>query len=462
MLQMVWFYLLQQHVQSKSHRLYQFPLAIPTTSDYTVESDGTVTATIQTDPAATDTYEVSANNNATITIVDNDVANVPVVEVSARDPEFEGTSARFTFTASPIPTQPLLINFDLLIEGNMVENVIGPKLFNKTLTIPTSGQIIFEHPTIADTIDEPNGKVTVIVRASETIPESYSVGAVYKAEYQIFDNDHENTVGVSVIAGGDIIEGENAFFTIKTDQAIDTPLPVNIGISSEGTFFDPSLSSRETITLPVSESNTNGGSQSAYIYHIPTRYDQVDEPDGWVRVEIRQDLNITIRYSPGASPFATVVVKDDDEPGIADYSNEDKPVISILSNFTRTGVTINYPLNISVHSHIPVENDLLVLVRGQRSDDYTPYFSGAVSNVTRYIRIRKGSSRASMTFHFYNCPNCLNTLPPGSYEFTLEVYQNAYILNEQKKTVVIDVKDNGATHGNLTKTFNCNNWFKFY
>ena len=429
------------------------PLSIPTEADSTDESDGTVTATIQADPAVTDTYEVSANNDASIMIVDNDSSdtNIPVVEVSTLASRFEGSPALFNFTATPVPTQPLIVNFDLLIEGNMVENVIGPKSLNRTVTIPTSGQIRFEQPTVADTVVEDAGRIAVSIRASETIPASYSVGANYKASNWINDNDEENTVGVSVIAGGDIVEGENAFFTIRTDRAIDTPIPVRILISRTGTFFDHILSPTETITLPVSESNSNGGSQSAYIYHIPTSYDQVDEPDGFVRVSLERDNIFPARYSIGASPRATVYVKDDDEPGIVDYSNENKPVISILSNFTRTGVTINYPLNISVHSHKPVENDLLVLVRGKRSDDYTPYFSGAVSNVIRYIRIRKGSSRASMTFHFYNCPNCLNTRPPGNYEFTLEVYQNAYILNEQKKTVVINVKDNGATHGTLPK-----------
>ena len=92
---------------------------------------------------------------------------------------------------------------------------------------------------------------------------------------------------------------------------------------------------------------------------------------------------------------------------------------------------------------------MLVLVHGERTNENTPFFQGSVPTVTRYIRIRKGDSRASTTFQFENCPSCNSSNPADSYVFTVQNQTQLYLVNEQYKRVVINVKNNDSTQTTL-------------
>ena len=425
------------------------PLSIPTTADSTDESDGTVTATIQAETPPTN-YEVSSDNNhASITIVDNDVANVPVVEVSTLNSIFEGRTAYFTLTATtstPL-TQPLKVNIDLLIEGNIVENVVGPKLFHHTVTIPISGRFHYEQMTygdaeVVDRIDSMKGKITVTIRAHETNPASYSVGQNHKASTNVIDDDYENTVAVSVVGGGDIVEGENASFTIRTDKAIETDLPVNITIRRNGTFFEHNVFLTPVITLPATSNNQGESSHSAYIYHIPTRYDQVDEPDGSVTISISDDPNSPRRYSVGANPSATVVVMDDDEPGT---------VVSLHSDFAESGVTINKSFTFSVHTTTPVLHHTYITIEGKKIGDNVPDFvDSGISR--RLIVFAPGTAARTSPVEIQNCSECPANFTSGRYVFTVIVnpsLTNPYVAHPEFGTLEINIKNSDvsrATH----------------
>ncbi len=421
------------------------PLILPTTANSTDESDGTVTAMIIADPAATDTYEVSANNTATITIVDNDVPNVPVVQVSTSNSVFEGRTAYFSITATtstPL-TQPLEVNIDLLIEENIGENEIRSKLFHQTVTIPISGRLDYEQMTNGDAVvldrnDNKNGKITVTVRAHETNPASYSVGQNHKASTNVIDDDYENTVAVSVIGGGDIVEGENAFFTIRTDQAIETELPVNITIERNGTFFEHNSFLTPVITLPATSNNQGESSQSAYIYHIPTRYDQVDEPDGSVTISISDDPNSPRRYSVGVNPSATVVVMDDDEPGT---------VVSLHSDFAESGVTINKSFTFSVHTTTPVRHHTFITIEGQKVGDNVPDFVDR--NISQRLFVfSPGTAARTSTVEIQNCSECPANFTSGRYVFTVKAnpsLNNPYAAHPQFGKLEINIKNNDVS-----------------
>ena len=92
-------------------------------------------------------------------------------------------------------------------------------------------------------------KLLFSIRASETEPANYSVRSNFKAEIRINDNDTDNVPEVSIIGGGDIDEGENAFFTIRTNEAIDSPLEVRLSISRQGEFFSEAGVQNPTITF---------------------------------------------------------------------------------------------------------------------------------------------------------------------------------------------------------------------
>ena len=425
------------------------PLYLPTDGDSNLDTDNTITATIQADPAATDTYEVnSVNNSATISVYDNDDLNFPSVQISGTGSSTEGSTVGFRITVSPTPSQPLDVDIDILREGDFFPDEIDSKLTKKTVTVPTTGTLVYLERTVSDAVDEPHGKITVTIRTSTINPTSYSVRSQFRHSTTIQDNDYADTPAVSIVAGGDIIEGENAFFTISTNEPIATALPVGISIAYKGEFFSQTGVQTPTITLPISIAGEGEKATSSYIYHIPTLYDMEDEEDGHVIISIQNDSDPTPRYSIGANSIATVIVKDDDEPNPAS-GNEQRPVISIFSNFTETGVTINYPVNITVVSSKRVENDMLVLVHGERTNENIPFFQGSVPTVTRYIRIRKGDSRASISFQFENCSSCNSSKPADSYVFTVQNQTHLYLVNEQYKRVVINVKNNNSTQTTL-------------
>ena len=320
------------------------PLYLPTDGDSNQDMDNTITATIQADPAATDTYEVSSvNNSATITVYDNDDLNLPSVQISGSGSSTEGSTVGFTITVTPTPSQPLDVDIDILREGDFFPDEIESKLTKKTVTVPTTGTFRYLEPTVSDAVDEPHGKITVTIRTSTINPTSYSVRSQFRHSTTIHDNDHANTPAVSIVGGGDIVEGENAFFTISTNEPIATALPVGISIAYQGEFFSQTGVQTPTITLPIITAGEREKATSSYIYHIPTLYDMEDEEDGHVIISIMNDANPTPRYSIGANSIATVIVKDDDEPNPAS-GNEQRPVISIFSNFTETGVTKITPL----------------------------------------------------------------------------------------------------------------------
>ena len=419
------------------------PLVIPTDADTNIEPDGTITATINADTANPATYDVSAspNNSATITITDNDHFTIPSISIVGLASITEGRNAVFTITASRISSQPLAVNIDIQREGDFFPDVIESKLTRKIITIPTSGQYFYVEPTVADAVAEPAGKVIVSIRASETEPANYGVRSNFKAEIRINDNDVTDVPVVSIIGGGDIDEGENAFFTIRTNEAIDSPLVVRLSISRQGEFFSESGVQTSTITLPTSSESQNENSSSGYIYHVPTIFDFAAEADGKIEVSILDDINPTRTYTVGANSKATVVVRDDDS----------NPIISISSKLTETGVTLHSPISFTVFALEPVAEDLVVNLSGQKTSDDSPTFHYKGSNHAMLdwsITIPKGSKRAIGKVNFQYCSTCFSESNLGAYTFTI-LSGAGYNLHDSFKEISIDIKSNNPSNATL-------------
>ena len=418
------------------------PLYLPTDGDSNLDTDNTVSATIQADPAATDTYEVSSvNNSASITIFDNDNLTLPSVQITGTAPVTEGNTAGFTITVSPAPSQPLEVNIDILREGDFFPDEIESKLTKKTVTIPTTGTYNYLEPTVSDAVDEPHGKITVTVRTSDTNPDSYSVRSQFKASITINDNDHANTPAVSIVAGGDIVEGENAFFTISTNEPIATALPVGISIAYRGEFFSQTGVQTPTITLPISIAGQDETTSSSYIYHIPTLYDMEDEEDGHVIISIQNDSDPTPRYSIGANSIATVVVKDDDDPG---------PVIGIRSTYVETGVTINSSFTFSILSTTPIQQSTSITVAVETIGQNVPNLADRdfLQNNQRILTINPGEGRKFSTVNVENCVTCRANFTSGRYVLSLIKKAN-YSIHPTLNKVEINIKNNDPNRATL-------------
>ncbi|MYA65535.1 MAG: hypothetical protein F4Y21_12925, partial [Gemmatimonadetes bacterium] len=129
-----------------------FPIDIVNTD--AAESDETFTITIDTAslPAGV-TGKVGGNLETTATIV-NDDNPPPTVSIGGSPSSMtEGGTATFTLTASPAPTQDIVV--EVTVAGGSFAT--GG---DRTVTVGTSGTASFTVVTTDDTTDEPNGTIT--------------------------------------------------------------------------------------------------------------------------------------------------------------------------------------------------------------------------------------------------------------------------------------------------------------
>ena len=275
------------------------PLSLPTSADNTDEANGTITATVEAETPSATTYDTDTNNTATITIIDNDIPNKPVITVASPASIEEGQDAEFVFTAMPAPESELEVNFDILVEGIFFPVGFVSDRIEKTVTISTDGEGRFSQATIADIVPEVDGSITAFIRTSKLNPTSYSVGTQFSAEINIEDNDIQYTPNqarlpiMSVVASEDIVEGHHAIFSINASEHVVTDMPVRILISQTGDFLDADQLGIKTITFEGSPVDNSVSTQSNFhIYQLTTEIDLDPEPDGSVSLtQVRQ-----IRY----------------------------------------------------------------------------------------------------------------------------------------------------------------------
>ncbi len=129
---------------------------VATSGDSTDEPDGSVTVTL----AAGSGYDLdSSTSSASVNISDDDnplPPPVPEVSITAGSTVTEGGSALFTLAASPAPAASLGVSVNVTSRGSY-----GVTTGSQTVTIGTSGTTTFTVATSGDSIDEPDGSVTV-------------------------------------------------------------------------------------------------------------------------------------------------------------------------------------------------------------------------------------------------------------------------------------------------------------
>ena len=160
--------------------------AIATSDDSTDESDGSVTATVNTGSG----YTVSSSQGAgTVAVSDNDVPPTPVVSISAGNAVTEGGNVEFTVTASPRPTSNLPVSVTVSQSGDF-----GASTGSRTVTIPTSGSVTLSIATSDDSTDESDGSVT----ATLVDGAAYDLGANKTGTVAVSDNDDPPPSSVTV------------------------------------------------------------------------------------------------------------------------------------------------------------------------------------------------------------------------------------------------------------------------
>ena len=264
---------------------------VSTTDDDVNESWGWVRAKILPGEG----YTVGSPSSVSADVVDNDPSIGPDVNITSAVEEVEeGKDVVFTLTSSPAPDEPI----DVTVQVTpLATSDYGVRAGNRTVTIPTSGRATLTVATSDDNVDEPDGSVYATIKVGA----DYTVGSASWRMVTIKDNDTD-TFRVTLYVGGngsEIIEGQDALYTIKVRPAPTGPLTVNVGVTGGGNF---GASGANSITVTEAETT----------YVVSTTNDNVKEPDGIVSASIMEGQG----YSRGWPWTVRIRIRDASTPQV--------------------------------------------------------------------------------------------------------------------------------------------------
>ena len=114
--------------------------------------------------------------------VQDSPAAVPEASVAGAVSGEEGTDAQFVLAAQPSPAAPLAVTVEVSQSG---EYAAAGEIGRRGVTIPVSGSVTVSVATVDDAADEPDGEITLTVRAGH----GYRLGTPASFSADVFDND---------------------------------------------------------------------------------------------------------------------------------------------------------------------------------------------------------------------------------------------------------------------------------
>ncbi len=272
---------------------------VRTVADRNDEPDGAIAASLAAVPAV---YTVGSPAVASVRVADNDgggevVPAPPVVTIAGGGPVAEGADAAFTVrrTGGASAALTVLLNVSEAAGAGRDFVAAGNEGF-KRVTIPAgSAEAAYAVPTVDDGVAEPNGAVTVALRADD----AYALGDPASAAVEVRDNDGAPPPpAVSVTAGPGVTEGAAASFTLTAVPPPTAPLAVSVTVSQTGSFAAAGETGPRTVTVPAAGTAT---------FTVATDDDPTDEPDGAVTATLGAGAGYTL-----AAASASVAVADND------------------------------------------------------------------------------------------------------------------------------------------------------
>ena len=270
--------------------------SVATVADSVDEPDGSVTVTVSTGTG----YTVGSTSSASVTVNDDDAASGPTITIAAgTSPVTEGTAASFTVTASTAPAADLTVSLSVS-EAAGSDFVASGDEGSATVTI-TSGSTSasFSVATVADSVDEPDGSVTVTVSTGT----GYTVGSTSSASVTVNDDDAASGPTITIAAGtSPVTEGTAASFTVTASTAPAADLTVSLSVSEAAGSDFVASGDEGSATVTITSGSTSAS------FSVATVADSVDEPDGSVTVTVSTGTGYTV----GSTSSASVTVNDDD------------------------------------------------------------------------------------------------------------------------------------------------------
>ncbi len=192
-------------------------LTVATDDDSTDETNGSITATVQTGTG----YTAHGTQNAATVAVDDDDA--PTLSITGGAGITEGGTAAFTLTASPAPAAAITVNVAITQSGDFATS---GQTGTRTVTIGSSGTGTVNVTTINDTADEANGAITATVQAGT----GYTVATApnHAASVTVADDDAAPGAPTISIADATMKESHvNGYFKVTLSEKVDWPVRVH-------------------------------------------------------------------------------------------------------------------------------------------------------------------------------------------------------------------------------------------
>ena len=197
-------------------------IEIPVVDDNVVEEDETYRVEIDASKLPS-WVTVGSQASAVMTIVDND----RVVTISAnRARVTEGTSAEFTVSASPAPTQPFDVTVQVTDSGNFAASGTG----FQEVTVGTDGSGTLTVTTTDDNTAEAHGTLTATVQFGSG---NYTIGTPSEAVVRVSDDDI--TANLVILGGTPLSEGGRFAFSLFLSKALDGDQTLTLPLALGGT-----------------------------------------------------------------------------------------------------------------------------------------------------------------------------------------------------------------------------------
>ena len=241
----------QQTVRFRTGQLTH-DISIGTYDDETVESDGSITATIMA-PSGSEYTRATNYSNASITIKDNE----PELSISTTQTTVEeGNPIQFTITASIVPTIPIAIRLGVNPTGKFL---VSDALDRLVLMDAGSKTQNFEIVTLNDQGDEDNGSATITI----TTGIGYSVASAPNNSVQVTITDNDPLPSISISSSKPTyFEHEDQIVIFTSSRPVAQNLRVNFVLHDITRPSAPGFPAPETVTILRGESTatyTNTG-----------------------------------------------------------------------------------------------------------------------------------------------------------------------------------------------------------
>ena len=410
----------QQTVRFQTGQLTH-DIAIGTYDDETVESDGSITATIMA-PSGSEYTRATNYTSASVTIKDNE----PELSISTTQTSVEeGNPIQFTITASIVPTIPIAIRIGVTQTGRFLESSDEEQVI---MMNSGSNTQVFELITINDQGDEVDGSATITLATGI----GYSIATAPNNSFSvsITDNDPLPSISVST-AKSVLLEDESLTVTFKASRPVTQNLRVYYAFTEKMTNI-PNPTNETSITILAGDTeasyfeggNTNTRDGSNVYFHFKIL---PDRSSGEAKYMVENSPNDTIE----------VEIQDDD----VDTTNFQ---VTISSN--QSSIIEGEEVNFSILSNKVADLRRNIYYRVESTGNFISESRDQIFSIgaTHELRANVGERNWSLSI-----PTINDEIQEDDGKLTITIIDSHLYHTTEDDSVTINIKDNDSDQTNL-------------